>query len=110
MPLGPQIVTYGNIQSSWVLSITLTPAAVGAATVVEQSFSVPGLLPVDTTQLGYNGLWNVLIGIPNTRCISPGVLGVTFINPTAGSLTPPAGGYTLEVNRTLAGLLMPSIQ
>jgi hypothetical protein len=110
MPLGPQIVTYGNIQSSWVLNLNLTPVAVLATTAVEQTFNVPGLAVNDGTTIGFNGLWNVLIGIPNTRVVSAGVLGITFINSTAGSLTPPAGVYQLEVNRPVAGLVMSSIQ
>jgi hypothetical protein len=110
MPLGPQIVTYGNIQSSWILTVTLTPVAVAGTTAVEQSFPIPGLQLSDNLTLGFNGLWNVLIGIPNVRVVSAGVLGITFINSTGGSLTPPSGVYNIEVNRPLAGMVMPGIQ
>lgn len=110
MPLGPQLVTFGNIQSSWVLSISLTPAATNATTSAEQTFTVPGLQVGDQVSIGINAAVTVLVDIVNVRVSAANTLAITFANGTAGSLTYPSGTYTLEVNRPLAGLSMSAIQ
>ncbi len=72
------------------LTAVLTPAAVAAATVVEQTFNVAGVGPgmlvnvnKPTTQTG--------LGVLSARGVSDGVLGITYINPTAAVITPTAG-------------------
>lgn len=111
MPLGPQLVTYGNVQSTWVLTVTLTPVLITTITSAEQTFTVPGLLPGDqVSNITFQGAWVVLVDIVNTRVISANTLGVSFQNNTAGSLTPPAGSYLIEINRPLQGLAMTVIQ
>ena len=111
MPLGPQIVTYGNIQSSFVLTLTLTPALVTTITTVEQSFTVPGLLVGDQVSgVTFQGVWNVLMDFISYRVISNNTLAITFQNTSAGSLTPPAGVYLVEINRPMPGMAMTAIQ
>jgi hypothetical protein len=111
MPLGPQIVTYGNVQSTWVLTVTLTPVLITTITSAEQTFTVPGLLTGDqVSNITFQGAWTVLVDIVNTRVVSANTLGVSFQNNTAGSLTPPAGSYLIEINRPMAGLAMTVIQ
>lgn len=111
MSLGPQIVPYGNVQSTFVLSITLTPVATGAGVTVEQSFTVPGLLVGDQVsgveaQFAYSSV----VSLINFRVSAANTLTVAFSNPTAGSLTAPTGIYYVEVNRPDLSLAMKSIQ
>lgn len=111
MPLGPQITTYGNVQSTFVLTLTLTPALVTTITTAEQTFSVPGVQVGDQISgITYQGVWNVLMDFINYRVISNNNIAITFQNTTAGSLTPPAGVYLVEINRPLAGMSMSVIQ
>ena len=44
MGLGPTIIATGNVQSTFILSVSLTPVAVAANSTVEQSFTINGLL------------------------------------------------------------------
>jgi hypothetical protein len=113
MPLGPQIVTYGNVQSTFVLTVTLTPVATGLGTTTEQSFTVPGLLvgdQISDVSLVSAAFPNTLLTIANTRVSAANTLTVAFTNGTAGNLTYPSGTYYIEVNRILAGLPMSVIQ
>lgn len=111
MPLGPQIVTYGNVQSTFVLTITITPVATAAATTLEQTFTVPGLQVGDQVS-ALNALFafSSLVDIINSRVSANNTLALAFSNNTAGSLTYPSGSFYLEVNRPLAGLAMTTIQ
>ena len=72
----------------------LTPAAVATKATVEQQFAVPGLragLTVVSKPTSQPGL-----DIVGVRTVSTGVLGITFTNLTAGTLTPTAGeSYTV---------------
>jgi len=93
-------INRGNIATTILMSLALTPVAVGATTSAEQTFSVPGLLVGDqVSALQFQGAWTVLIDIVNLRVSAAGTLSVSFQNNTGGSLTPPAGNYLLEVNR-----------
>src|ERR1700675_4455176 len=100
MPLGPQEITYGNLQSTFVLTLTITPAATGATTTAEQTFTVPGLQVGDqvsafSAQFAYSSLVDVV----NARVSAANTLALAFSNNSAGSLTAPSGTYLLEVNR-----------
>jgi hypothetical protein len=110
MPLGPQIVTFGNIQSSWILSVTLTPVAVASASTVEQSFTINGLTTLDQVQVSAGFAYTGLVTLSNSRISAANTLTLAFTNTTAGSLTPPAGSYFIEVNRLYPGLTMTAIQ
>lgn len=89
----------GNINYDQVLSLTLTPVAVATITAVEQDFTVPGLAVGDHVDLQCNVAQTVGVGITNCRVKSANTLTVQFTNPTAGSVTPAAGNYLLNVNR-----------
>jgi hypothetical protein len=109
MPLGPQLVTYGNIQSTFVLSVTITPAATAAGTTLEQTFTIPGLQLGDqisgiTAQFAYSSLVDMVM----YRVSTANTLAIAFSNSSAGSLTAPAGVYYVEVNRPI--IPMASIQ
>jgi hypothetical protein len=113
MPLGPQIVTYGNVQSTFVLTVQLTFVATATVSTVEQNLTIPGLQVGDQiSDLTYIGgvFPNTLLALVNARVSANNTMTVALQNTTAGSLTYPAGSYYLEVNRPLSGLTMTSIQ
>jgi hypothetical protein len=110
MPLGPQIVTYGNIQSSFILTPTLTPVSVATITSAEQTFTIQGLQVGDQVTVTPNFAVTNLVDIVAARVTAANTLGVSFQNGTAGPLTPGAGVYAVEVNRPMAGMAMTSIQ
>jgi hypothetical protein len=111
MPLGPQVVTYGNVQSTFVLTVTITPVATAAASTVEQNFTINGLQVNDQVS-ALNALFafTSLVDIVNARVSTNNTLTLAFSNNTAGSLTYPTGSFYLEVNRPLPGLPMTTIQ
>lgn len=107
---GPTILASGNIQNTFLLTLSLTPASVNATTTAEQSFTVSGLLAGDQVSgVSYVGVWPNLTDMINFRVISNNTLAVTFQNGTAGALVPPAGTYLVEINRPSAGFTMTAI-
>lgn len=69
--------------------LTISPAIVNTVTSVEQTFTLNGLAVGDfvyaikpTTQSG--------VGIAGSRVTAANTIGITFINPTAGNITPTA--------------------
>ena len=111
MPLGPQIVTYGNVQSTFVLTVALTPGSTAATTTLEQTFTVPGLQVGDQISgISPQFALTSLVDIVNARVSANNTLAVAFSNGTAGTLTYPSGSFYLEVNRPLAGMTMTGIQ
>lgn len=101
-------INRGNVATTILMSIALTPVAVTSATSAEQNFTVPGLLPGDqVSAIQLQGAWTVLVDVVNCRVSGANTLSVSFQNNTGGSLTPPAGTYLIEVNRP-EGLPLPS--
>jgi hypothetical protein len=96
---GPSDIPRGNIQLAMILGLTISPAQVAINTTVEQTFTLQGLQLGDivavtkpTTQAG--------LGIVNSRVTAANTIGITFVNATAGAITPTAGEtYVIEVNR-----------
>lgn len=87
----------GNVLAMGVASLTLSPAAVGANTTAEQTFTCPGLRTTDiivgvskpTNQAG--------LGIVGWRVSAANTVAITWGNWTAGGLTPTAGEvYQIE--------------
>jgi hypothetical protein len=70
-------------------TVTLTPTALAAGSIVEQQFSVTGVrageLVIVNKPTHQNGM--AILGM---RAVSEGVLGLTFANPTAATVTPTA--------------------
>lgn len=71
-------------------SVQLTPSSVGANTSAEQTFTVTGLqygsAPIVVKPTAQAG-----IGIVGARVAADDTLGITFMNTTAGGITPTAG-------------------
>ena len=97
MPLGPQIVTYGNLQSTFLLTVSITPAATAATTTLEQTFTVPGLQVGDQIS-GVSPQFAITtqVDIVNARVSAANTLALAFSNVTAGSLTYLSGSFYLE--------------
>ena len=79
-----QIVT---VQTQMVTSGTYTPASVAANTSAEQNFAVTGAQPGMVVAVNKPTL-NAGLIITGARVVSANVVGVTFMNVTAGVLTP----------------------
>lgn len=96
---GPSDIPRGNIQLAMILGLTISPAQVAINTTTEQTFTLQGLQLGDivavtkpTAQAG--------LGIVNSRVTAVNTLGITFVNATAGAITPTAAEtYIVEVNR-----------
>jgi hypothetical protein len=96
---GPSDIPRGNIQLAMLLNLTISPAQVAINTTVEQTFTLQGLQLGDivavtkpTTQAG--------LGIVNSRVTAANTIGITFVNATAGTITPTASEtYIVELNR-----------
>lgn len=89
----------GNVATALVVSTTLTPVAITTITAAEQTFTIPGLQVGDQVTVSPQFAWTGLTSIAGTRVTAANTLGISFVNTTAGSLTPPAGIYLLEINR-----------
>lgn len=80
--------------------LVLSPAIVNTITSVEQTFSVPAVINMGTNAIvlvskptAQSGL-----GIAGARRATASTIGITFINPTAGNITPTASEvYTIAV-------------
>lgn len=74
---------------SMVLTATLSPAAVGPNAAVEQQFAVTGL-PLGAAVVVNKPTAQAGLGIVGVRSVSAGVVGITFENFTAATITPTA--------------------
>jgi hypothetical protein len=96
---GPNVVTLpdtvqmpiGNVWKVGVFSLTLSPASVAAGAAAAQNFASTGigLLKTDTVIVTCTA---PLAGVINTNAYVSAAdqLTITFVNPTAGALTPTA--------------------
>lgn len=113
MPLGPQELSFGNLQSTFLLSVVLTPVATVTISTTEQSFTIPGLQvgdQISDISLVSGAFPNTLLTIANARVSAANTLTVAFTNGTAGSLTYPTGTYYIEINRPDPAFVMKVIQ
>lgn len=82
---------------------SLTPAATATIVAAEQAFTITtqpsALLPTDVVSVSANVAAGVALGVAGARVNSTGQLCITFVNPTAGSLTWAAGAWTVLVAR-----------
>jgi hypothetical protein len=93
-------INRGNVLSTVVMNVTITPVSVAATTAVEQTFIVPGLQVGDQVSgLTYVGAWTSLVSFDNFRVTAANTLGISFTNGTAGPLTPLGGQFLVEINR-----------
>jgi hypothetical protein len=97
---GQQLVTYGNISSTFLVKVTLTPTSVTTNTTAQQTFTVNGLqLGDQISDVSLQGAWTVAVTLTNAWVSAANTLAVSYYNGTAGTLSPPSGTYYIEVNR-----------
>lgn len=102
---GQSQAAFGNCSLEAILLITISPVAVAANTTAEQAFTVPGLLVGDFVELNKPAA-QAGLAIGNTRVSAANTLAITFINASAGSVTPTANEvYQLCVTRPTATAL-----
>lgn len=105
-----QLNFIGQSRSIGLFTVSLTPAATAAASAVEQAFTVtsgsnssslPSGVTPDTQDFvmvsGPTSGNNV--SIANVRINATGQLVISFVNPTAGSLTHAAGTFLVFIAR-----------
>ena len=89
----------GNLLYDFVIGPVLTPVAVAGSTAAEQSFTVPGILVGDILDINCAVAQTAGLGIVNVRVSAANTITIQFANSTAGSLTPTAGQYVINVGR-----------
>ena len=107
---GPNVVTLpdtvqypvGNVWKVGVFSLTLTPAAVVTITAPVQNFAATGIGLQTTDQVDVSPP-SATAGVALTSAwvSAADQLSIQWVNPTAGSLTPPSGTYIVSVLRPL---------
>ncbi len=97
LSVGPSPTAITNVST---YSPSLTPVSVAANTTAEQTaFTVTGLTTSDKVVV--NGPAPTAgTGIVGARVVSANTLGITFVNATAGALTPASGTYTVVAIRS----------
>lgn len=90
--LGAALGGRNSFIKAWqVGSVTFTSAAVGGATITEQAVTVTGLTINDLVSIMAQGAPTAGVGNLGTgRVSAANTLQLRYVNPTAGSLTPPA--------------------
>jgi hypothetical protein len=95
---GTQSATEKNVSS--LVTVTLTPVSVATVTVAAQTLTgIPGVEATDIVILVRHPIVNA---VACTGVIANGAnsISMTFVNPTAGALTPTSGAYTFLVIKT----------
>ncbi len=95
---GASDIPIGNIAYIVLLQAALTPAAVLTVTAPEQTFTVQGLLITDLVYVMKPSA-QAGLGIAGARVTAADTLGITYVNPTAGNITPTAETYIILVVR-----------
>ena len=91
-----------TLPGSACVNQALSPAAVAANTIVEQQFTVPGLVAGAVVQINKPTAQAGLI-VLDCRAVSNNVLGITFANLTAAPITPTAA-ETYVIGQLIGGL------
>ena len=99
----------GNLWKIGTFSISITPSAVSATTAPVQTFAATGigLLTTDAVVVTPPG---TTAGVVQAAAYvsAADTLALQFVNPTAGSLTPPAGTYVVTVFRVQPSWTAPA--
>lgn len=105
---GQSDVLVGNMQLAMLLQAALTPAAVNTITAPEQTFTVRGLVVGDVVVVNKPSA-QAGLGLAGARVTAADTLGITYVNPTVGNITPTAETYTILVfRRENPGIALPT--
>jgi hypothetical protein len=86
--------------SSSYVEATLTPASVATVVVVDQTgFTVPGVAATDVVLCVKTPITNAT-AVVKAVATAANTVTLTFVNPTAGALTPTTGTYGFLVFKT----------
>lgn len=114
---GPNVVSspdtvqspVGNLWKVGRFALTLTPSAVSTITAPVQNFAATGigLLTTDSVVVTPPG---ATAGVAQAAAwvSAADQLSIQFVNPTAGSLTPPSGTYLVDVFRVQPNWVAPA--
>lgn len=90
----------GNLWKVGRFAISLTPSAVSTITAPVQNFAATGIgLLTSDTVLVTPPSATAGVALASAWVSAADQLSIQFVNPTAGSLTPPAGTYLVTVFR-----------
>jgi hypothetical protein len=100
MPGPSTAIASGNVENFFMLQVAVPAgAAIGAATTVERTYTVPGLLLGDIVTVVKPQL-DAGLGVVNARVSAPNTLAIQFVNATAGNVSLTASNYLLFVARS----------
>jgi len=88
-----------SANKSSMVSVSLTPASVAAATAAYQTLTVPGVQVGDQI-IGITDPITNAVALTGARVTAANTVAVQFLNPTAGALVPTAGAYVFLVLAT----------
>lgn len=96
---GPSTVALGSVKYSFVVQVAVAAgAAIGAATTVERTYTVPGLQIGDVVTINKPQLDAGLAAV-NARVSAADTLAIQFANVTAGALSITASNYLVQIDR-----------
>lgn len=85
------MIPRGNINELQIVSVALTPSAVGANTTAQQTFTVTGVKVGDVVVAVEKPSHQAGLGIVGARVTAADTVGITFSNNTGAGITPTAG-------------------
>ena len=85
------MIPRGNINELQIVSVALTPSAVGANTTAQQTFTVTGVKVGDVVVAVEKPSHQAGLGIVGARVTAVDTVGITFSNNTGAGITPTAG-------------------
>lgn len=97
-------IIQGNAQGVFVVTKAFTPAEVATITTAEQTVGVPGVLLGDAVTVTPPGHQAGVVAAA-ARVTAKDTVGITFVNPTAGGVTPTAGDYIFTITRPEKGVV-----
>ena len=89
---------FGNLAQIGLLSVAVAPASVAATTSAEQTFTVTGLQTTDAVFVSKPSA-QAGLAVATARVSASNTLAVTFVNASAGAITPTTETYQLMVLR-----------
>ncbi len=96
---GASDIALGNIAYQFMLQATLSPTIVNTITTSDQAFTVNGLLAGDFIQV-IKPTAQTGLALVHARVSAANTMNLTFMNPTAGNITPTAAEiYLVKVSR-----------
>lgn len=101
-------IMMGNATGVYVISASLTPAEVATITAPTQTFTVSGLKTGDHVDVNPPAQ-TAGVTLAAARVSAANTLALTFVNPTAGNLTPAAGTYIINVTRPATNVAATAI-